>query len=127
MARLHVDQVYLNDTKKDGTKYINKFGKEYKMCKVVSDGRYFTVWGTEQQKADIQVGQFIEGEITESEYNGTPQYTFNFPKPKTQEFTELDNKIVQLEKRVLAVEKFVYEGTAPESEKEECPLDQIPF
>lgn len=81
MAKITVEKVFRNDTKKDGSPYLDKYGKPYTLTKVLCEGRYFTVWGTKPQLDEINVGSVLEGEIKEGEFNGQKTYSFTLPKP----------------------------------------------
>lgn len=133
MNKIKVDQVYLNDKKQNGEPYINKFGKAYKMCKVVSDGRTFTVWGSEQQKEAIKIGDILEGEIKEGEWNGQPKYEFNLPKPGDKDMLELKEAVKTLGNQVTMLWDAIGElsnqkatpGVIPNEELEDTIIAEV--
>ena len=87
--KIRVDQVFLNDKKQNGEPYINKFGKAYKMCRIISDDRKITVWGTEEEKAAIKIGDVLEGTFETGEYNGYPTYSLTLPKQASPEMGKI--------------------------------------
>ena len=130
MAQIRAEKVWKNKEKMDGSKYIDKYGKEYTFLKVLSEGRYIVVWGlTEPQIEMLQDGDVIEGELETGEFNGNPSYSIRVPKANSEtalrnEILDKDEKIKELE---LQVAHLIESGGKEEEFVKEVPVDEIPF
>lgn len=93
--KITIKQIWLNDTKKDGTPYLDKNQRPYKGTKIVTtDGR--SIWGQAYDKSPIlgwKVGDTYEVEIREGD---SGFLGFRLPK-MTADTSGLEARVKNLE------------------------------
>ena len=100
MEKITLTQVFATNKDKDGKLYEGKFGNFYRVG--IKCNEYGDEWinGFSNEFPTYNVGDTIEVEIAEEEWNGKTQRKFKLPK-KTD---KLEAKIAELEARVTKLE-----------------------
>lgn len=102
----------------------SKNGKPYVACSIKSGGEYYNGFGNAQTKS-WQVGDEVEVDIYEEEYNGKMYKKFRVPKETDLIKTTLEllgNEILALKDRVGRLEKLL-----PENAINTNPAKDLPF
>jgi len=103
----------------------SKNGKPYVACSIKSGGEYYNGFGNAQTKG-WNVGDEVEVETYEEEYNGKMYKKFRVPK-ESEQFKQTLEVIVKelrsLKERVSKLER----GGVDSSEEADKPTDFLPF
>ncbi len=96
-----VSRVSATDKKADGTKLKNKFGEFFRVGIQTDEHKDEVgdpVWinGFSTKRPEWTIGEKLQVEITEEEYNGRKQLKFRLPKKETLQ----DDKIKSLEAEI---------------------------
>lgn len=100
-----------------------KTGKPFTTCSIKSGGEYYNGFGNAQTKS-WQVGDEVEVETYEEEYNGKMYKKFKVPKESEQFKQALDlmaRELKELKDRVLRLEGGVSENSTT------APIKDLPF
>lgn len=103
-------RISATDKKADGTKLTNKFGDYFRVGIQVqerTDTNGDPVWlnGFSKNRPDWNVGDKLEIEIGEEEYNGEKRLKFRLPKKGDRVSAELEARVKKLEDSVFGTAK----------------------
>lgn len=97
MEKITIKQIWLNDTKKDGTPYLDKQQRPYKGVRIVTtDGR--SIWGRGYTGSPV-LGWKV-GDIQEIDIESAADGFLSFRLPKRGGSPELDTKLNDMQRAI---------------------------
>lgn|SRR5574343_534160 len=122
LKQITINKVYRNDSKKDGTKYVDKKGKPFQMVTIMTRGKEgqdvrMSTIDYQNEYAELMDGQTIELDVTK---NG--EY-INFKYPS--EVQRLSKRVDELEKRIKDLEQSIIEDS-PKAESSPMKDEDYP-
>ncbi|RLF07741.1 MAG: hypothetical protein DRJ69_06870 [Thermoprotei archaeon] len=117
LSQVHIEKVFINDTNKDGKKYVTKTGKPFSMAIIQWEGKKASklLW----DDAQVADAKEMEGQTFQLAITKNGEYT-NWDYPKAE-----DIAADELEKRVKVLEDEVFKAKATETPTFEEPGETI--